>query len=120
MIKEWQELSKMVGDQEVVVNRITVKSSGISVEGEFELPPLVRLSFDDQVFIGMFIKAHGSIKDMEQAFGISYPTVKARLNRISENLGFVESKKVSEKEDVLTKLEQGVITVSEAMERLSK
>lgn len=120
MIKEWQELSKMVGDQEVVVNRITVKSSGISVEGEFELPPLVRLSFDDQVFIGMFIKAHGSIKDMEQAFGISYPTVKARLNRISEKLGFVESKKVSEKEDVLTKLEQGVITVSEAMERLSK
>ncbi|HEX3020275.1 MAG TPA: DUF2089 domain-containing protein [Chitinispirillaceae bacterium] len=120
MSQGWQVLSKMVDGQEIVVNRVTVRSTAISIEGEFELPPLARLSFEDQVFIGMFIKTHGSIKEMEQAFGISYPTVKARLNRISESLGFIESKKVTEKDDVLARLERGEITVVEAMERLSK
>lgn len=120
MLQSWQVLSKMVDGQELLVNRVTVKNNGISIEGEFELPPLARLSFEDQVFVGMFIKAHGSIKEMEQAFGISYPTVKARLNRISESLGFVESKKVSEKDDILARLERGEITVAEAMEKLSK
>jgi hypothetical protein len=120
MSEAWQVLSKMVDGQEFVVNRVTIKNSGISIDGEFELPPLARLSFEDQVFIGMFIKTHGSIKEMEQVFGISYPTVKARLNRISEGLGFVESKNITDKDDVISKLEKGEITVTEAMERLSK
>lgn len=120
MIHEWHELSKMTGGQEILVNKVSTKKSGISIEGEFELPPLAKVSYDDQVFIAMFIKVHGSIKDMEQAFGISYPTVKARLNKISECLGFVESKMVPKKEDILAKLERGEITVSDALERMSE
>jgi hypothetical protein len=119
MIHDWNDLSTMTGGQELVVNKVTITGSGISIEGEFELPPLARLSYEDQVFIAMFIKVHGSIKDMEQAFGISYPTVKARLNRICEKLGFVHAKPVQEREEVLGKLEKGEISVNEAIERLS-
>jgi hypothetical protein len=120
MLQEWNALSGMVNNQEIVVNKVTVRNTGVSIEGEFELPPLAKLAYDDQVFIGMFIKVHGSIKEMEQAFGISYPTVKARLNRISDSLGFVESKQVSQNADVLAKLERGEITVEEALKEMSK
>jgi hypothetical protein len=120
MVHEWNALSNMVNNQEVIVNRVTVRASGIAIDGDFELPPLAKLSYDDQVFIGMFIKVHGSIKEMEQAFGISYPTVKARLNKISESLGFVESKQVHQSTDVLTKLDRGEISVDQALKELSK
>lgn len=119
MSHEWHELSRMMGDQELVVNKVTAPKAQISVEGEFELPPLARLNYEDQVFIAMFIKVHGSIKEMEAAFGISYPTVKSRLNKISEKLGFVEVKPVSVKDDVIARLERGEISASEAIERLS-
>lgn len=119
MLHDWNDLSTMAGDQELIVNKVTCSRSGISIEGEFELPPLARLSYEDQVFVAMFIKVHGSIKDMELAFGVSYPTVKARLNRVCEKLGFVHAKPVQEREDVLGKLEKGEIDVNEAIERLS-
>ncbi len=64
--------------------------TGISIQGEFELPPLARLRYEDQVFVSEFVRSHGSIKDMEKAFGISYPTVKNRLNRIIDQLQLVE------------------------------
>jgi hypothetical protein len=38
------------------------------------------------VFVAAFVRSHGSIKEMEQVFGVSYPTVKARLNRIAAML----------------------------------
>ena len=49
-----------------------------------------RLRYEDQVFVSEFVRNYGSIKDMEKAFGISYPTVKNRLNRIIDQLQLVE------------------------------
>ncbi|MFP4164899.1 MAG: DUF2089 domain-containing protein [Chitinispirillaceae bacterium] len=118
MEKQWHELDQMVGEREIVVNRVTVRDTGIALEGEFVLPPLAKLSYDDQVFVGMFIRCHGSIKEMEQAFGVSYPTVKSRLSRIGEKLGFVQGRKVNHKEELLAKLERGEISVSAALEQL--
>ena len=119
MISDWQKLSAMTGGEEFNVNRITTRKTGISIEGEFSLPPLAQLCYEDQVFVGVFIKVHGSIKEMEQAFGISYPTVKARLNKISRSLGFVETSDVTPKEEVLAMLERGEISADEAVRRLS-
>jgi hypothetical protein len=93
----------------------------VRVEGEFELPPLARLRYEDQVFVAEFVRNHGSIKDMEKAFGISYPTVKNRLNRIATQLELVHVEVESPappKVDVLELLERGEITADEAAERL--
>jgi len=120
MPREWQELTRLTQGAPLLVERVRLADSGIALEGEFELPPLARLSAEDQVFIMAFVRCHGSIKELERIFGISYPTVKNRLNRLAGQLQFVETMTFSEKEDVLAELESGEISAQEAIRRLSK
>lgn len=87
------------------------------------MPPLQRLSFEDQVFVGEFVRAHGSIKHMEKAFGVSYPTIKNRLNRIAGQLQLVQidqAPATQATDDVLDLLERGDIDAAEAAERLRR
>ena len=113
-----------------MVERVSLPDSDIAVEGQFEPPVLARLSAEDQVFVMAFVQVHGSIKEMERIFGISYPTVKNRLNAIAEQLQFVETvPRTAEPADpprsnpqsaaVLDSLERGEIDVEEAVRRLS-
>ena len=122
MSNEWHELTDLTGDRAFVITSVRLEQSGVAIEGEFELPPLARLRYEDQVFVSEFVRSHGSIKDMEKAFGVSYPTVKNRLNRIADQLSLVqvavqEPEPVG-KEDVLAMLERGEISADEAAERL--
>ena len=66
------------------------------------------------------MRCHGSIKYMEKAFGISYPTVKNRLNKIVQQLQLVEVVPVTDHDEVLDLLEKGEITVEQAAERLKR
>jgi hypothetical protein len=124
MSNEWHELTDLTGDRPFVITRVRLEKSGVAIEGEFELPPLARLRYEDQVFVGEFVRSHGSIKDMEKAFGVSYPTVKNRLNRIAAQLSPVQTAvqppASSGGEDVLAMLEGGEISADEAAERLRR
>jgi hypothetical protein len=124
MGNEWHELTDLTGDRPFLITRVQLERGGVAIEGEFELPPLARLRYEDQVFVSEFVRSHGSIKDMEKAFGVSYPTVKNRLNRIAEQLSLVqtavESPAPGRAEDVLALLESGEITADEAAERLRR
>ena len=123
MAREWTKLTKLTGGASIVVERVKLADSGIAIEGEFALPPLAQLEADDQVFVMAFVSAHGSLKDMERMFGISYPTVKNRLDKLAGKLKMVEFNlpptEEPEKEDVLGKLERGEITAEEAIKRLA-
>ncbi len=90
----------------------------VSLDGEFELSALAKISLEDQVFVVAFVRHHGSIKRMEGLFGISYPTVKNRLNAISSHLdrSFAGP---SPNSPILDELERGEISVEEALNRLS-
>jgi hypothetical protein len=119
--KDWQELTKLTQGAPLIVERVRVGE--IAIEGAFELPQLARLTLEDQVFVAAFLKSHGSIKEMEQVFGVSYPTVKARLNRIAGQLEFVDTnpaplKPESERGEILDRLERGEITPAEAIRQL--
>ncbi len=118
MPNPWYELTTLTGSKEFVVTSVKLKDTGISIQGEFDLPSLARLSDEDQVFVAHFIRTHGSIKEMEQAFGVSYPTIKARLNKICGQLKFVEVVPASRREEILAKLENGEITAKQAAEEL--
>jgi hypothetical protein len=118
MNKDWQELTKITRGASLIVERVKLKEDDIVLEGSFELPPLARLTMEDQIFITAFIRSHGSIKDMEQLFGISYPTVKNRLKRISQMLEFVDIDPPASHTEILEELDKGDISVEEAMEKL--
>jgi len=121
MAKEWHELTEMTRGKPVTVERVRLVESDIAIEGSFILPPLANLTAEDQVFVMAFMRCHGSIKDMEEMFGISYPTVKNRINRIAKQFHFVEMVVPSlSQDDVITELEKGEITPDEALRRLSK
>jgi len=129
MSNDWHELTDLTGDRRFLVTEARMET-GISIQGEFELPPLARLRYEDQIFVSEFVRSHGSIKDMEKAFGISYPTVKNRLNRIIEQLQLVEIEVVpgsaaapapaTATDDTLDLLERGEITAAEAATRLAR
>lgn len=120
MAKEWQELTRLTQGAAMTVERVRLRDSDIAIEGSFELPPLARLPGEDQIFVMVFVRCHGSIKEMERVFGISYPTVKNRLNRIAAQLELVEIMPMPSSEEVLAQLDRGEITAAEAIERLSK
>jgi len=120
MTQDWQELTKITRGAAFTVERVKIKDTAIALEGSFELPPLARLTLEDQTFVTAFIRCHGSIKDMEQFFGISYPTVKNRLNHIAGLLEFVEINPPSSGTEILAQLDRGEITVEEALKKLRK
>lgn len=119
---EWQELTRLTQGEPIVVERVRLVGKEIAIEGRFELPQLARLGADDQVFVTAFIRSHGSIKEMEQIFGVSYPTIKSRLNRIAESLEFIETNVAPSRGEVrgaiLDRLKAGEITAEEAIRQL--
>jgi hypothetical protein len=117
---DWQELTKLTQGQPILVERVRIADKDITVEGRFELPQLARLSQEDQVFITAFVRSHGSIKEMEQIFGVSYPTIKSRLTRIADGLEFVETNPAPSRSDVLDRLKRGEINAQDAIQELEK
>ena len=126
MGRDWQELTDLVGQAPIEIERVRLIETGVAIEGPFTLPPLVQLAAEDQVFVAAFVRCHGSIKQMEKYFGVSYPTIKNRLNRIGSQLSFVEIEQGSEtnasrgRSEVLDRLSRGELTVADALERLKE
>lgn len=118
--KEWQELTQVSQGQRIVVERVRLPEKNIVIEGSFELPDLARLNSEDQVFVTAFVRSHGSIKEMELIFGVSYPTIKSRLNRIANTLQFVETNPTPSQGEILERLKSGDITAEEAIRELEK
>jgi hypothetical protein len=100
------------------VERVRLAGRDVAIEGAFDLPQLARLAMEDQIFVAAFLKSHGSIKEMEQVFGVSYPTVKARLNRIAGQLEFVDTNPKPLRNEILDRLERGEISAADAIRQL--
>ena len=115
---DWQELAQFTAGKSIVVERVRLVEKDIVIEGAFELPDLARLSVEDQVFVTAFVQSHGSIKAMEQTFGVSYPTIKSRLTRIANTLQFVEANPTPSRTEILERLKRGEITAEDAIREL--
>jgi hypothetical protein len=115
---EWQELTQLSRGRPLVVERVRIAGTDIALEGRFELPQLARLEAEDQVFVAAFVRSHGSIKEMEQIFGVSYPTIKARLNRIAQSLEFIDTNPAPPRSEVLERLARGEISAEDAIREL--
>jgi hypothetical protein len=115
---DWQDLLRIADGAPLVIERVRIPEKQIAIEGQFTLPQLAQLSLEDQVFVVAFLRSHGSIKEMEQTFGVSYPTIKSRLNRISGQLEFVDDNPAPTRTEVLDRLSSGELTPAEAIREL--
>jgi hypothetical protein len=115
---DWQELTHLTRGEAIVVERVRLVDRDVAIEGRFELPQLARLSAEDQVFVTAFVHSHGSIKEMEKTFGVSYPTIKSRLARIANSLEFIETDPTPSRAEILDRLKRGELTAQDAISQL--
>ena len=123
--QDWQALTRLTAGAAFQIERVRLADQDIAIEGRFEPPPLARLTSEDQVFVAAFVRCHGSIKQMEKFFGVSYPTIKNRLNRIGALLPFAEIAPPDEGDrpatsDLLSRLERGEMSVDDVLTQLQR
>ncbi|HLD74628.1 MAG TPA: DUF2089 domain-containing protein [Bdellovibrionota bacterium] len=93
----------------------------VKITGDFKLNPLLKLSQEDQDFALIFIRKRGNIKAIEEELGISYPTVRNKLNQLIKALGFNnETEEDPSVSDILNDLKTGKIDVKNALDLINK
>jgi hypothetical protein len=105
---------------ELKITELTCAKCLTTLRGDFNGSDFCKLSEEEQHFIKIFLKSHGNIKEVEKELGISYPTVKNRLNQINRSLGIKTEEGLSREErlEILDRLEQAEITLEQALSLL--
>lgn len=111
---------------DLYVSELANDDSGITMRGRFEIPLMARLDAEQCKFLETFLRCRGMINSVERELGMSYPTVKARLDSLLDALHLspakepeVKKDKVAEKKrKILDQLESDEITAEEAKEKL--
>jgi hypothetical protein len=107
------------------VTRLYCPTCDTAIEGHFDICKFCQLSDEMRDFTEIFLRSRGNIKEVERALGISYPTVRGRLDAVIRALGYSvepgpsEDERAGEKRrDVLDALSKGEITAQDAINRL--
>jgi len=75
---------------ELAVTRLHCRSCGTTLEGDFNVGRFARLSREQFALLESFLRSKGNLKEMERELGISYPTVRARVDMLIRALGLGE------------------------------
>lgn len=107
------------------VTRLECEKCKTEIKGEFVLDELFQLSQDQLDFLKLFIRARGSIKEVEKEMDMSYPTVRNKLNELITALGYEEpglspQERKEERKKILDQLEKGEIKTDQAIENLKE
>ncbi len=116
--------------QEMEVTRLHCHYCDTTLEGHFGLCKFCKLTREQRMFVEVFIASRGNIKEVERTLGISYPTVRSRLDQVIEALGYKVSKDGKEEEEernvaeqrrqILAKLDRGELSTEEAIQLLKE
>ena len=111
------------------VTELTCPSCETIIRSRYAPCPFCRLAPDSLHFLETFVQCRGNIKEMERALGISYPTVRGRLDAVIRELGYEvetetepevdEAETAAQRKEILDQLDQGEITASQATKRLA-
>lgn len=115
-----------VSGGELHVSELSNEESGVTIRGKFEIPRYARLEPEMAHFLETFLRCRGMLNSVERELGLSYPTVRARLDTLLEQLQLAPAREEMPKRDktperkrrVLDQLERGEITAEEAKEQL--
>ena len=106
------------------VARLECASCGTRIEGSFALGRFHQLTAEQLEFLETFIKARGNFKDVERELGMSYPTVRSRLDAVIRALGFPSQaepdREAERRKEILRELADGRIAPDDAAQLLEK
>lgn len=104
----------------LVVAQLCCTDCKTAISGSFELPQLAALLPEEENFLRVFLAARGSIKEVERQLGISYPTVKGRLEALLNKLGLGSLQEEAKRRrlQVIERLERGEIKAQDAIAQL--
>lgn len=97
------------------ITELTCDDCGFAHAGEFYTPRLYRLGPQEQRFIELFVLASGSLKQMAEVLGVSYPTVRGRLDKLIEHLKDEKRADENRKQKILDDIEAGRISAKQGM-----
>lgn len=115
-----------VGGGSLYISELTAEESGVTLRGSFEIPRYSRLDSDQANFLEIFLRCRGNLTAVERELGISYPTVRARLDQMLAALDLAPVPEVAPKKNldgkrqILDQLERGEITADEAKSKLKE
>jgi hypothetical protein len=81
---------------ELAISRLHCRTCGTTLEGEFGVGRFGKLSREQMALLESFLRSRGNLKEMERALGISYPTVRARVEALVQALGLADGESGSE------------------------
>src|ERR1700733_12152383 len=114
---------------DLAVSKLHCHACDIAVEGDFAIPALLRLNRAQLDFVEVFLKNRGIIREVERELGVSYPTVRARLDDVIAALGYsaksapetsTADEGGSRRRSVLADLKGGKLTPEEALAALNE
>lgn len=119
-----------ISGSELYISELTAEQSGVVIRGKFEIPRYAKLKPDHAQFLEVFLRCRGILSSVEKELGLSYPTVRARLDAMLQALDLPPMKTESRQErttysngvanDILSQLEAGSITPEEAKVKLQQ
>ncbi len=105
---------------ETKVTEIRCRKCSTTIKGEFDLCKFCKFTEQQKYFVEVFIKNRGNIKEIEKELGISYPTVRNKLDEIIHALGHKVEKQTVNQKEILEKLSKGEINKDEALKLLKE
>jgi Uncharacterized protein conserved in bacteria len=112
---------------ELAVTRLRCRSCGTTLEGDFSVGRFARLDRDQHALLESFLRSRGNLREMERELGISYPTVRSRVEALVRSLGFgprtdddeaANGEPVQSREEILERLARREISAEEAAQAI--
>ena len=112
---------------ELAVTRLRCRSCGTTLEGDFNVGRFARLDRDQLALLESFLRSRGNLREMERELGISYPTVRSRVEALVRSLGFgprtdeddaVTGEPAQSREEILERLARGEISAEAAAQAI--
>jgi hypothetical protein len=109
-----------VCSSELAVTRLHCRSCGTTLEGDFSVGRFGRLNRDQLTLLESFLRSRGNLRDMERELGISYPTVRGRVEALVRALGFGPRADADDTDEVATEPAAAPRSRAEILEALAR